>query len=257
MTVGKDFMSRFESSLPNSILEQAAEPVGRRLLAEYGALYVASGGAIPPDRIVFRDQTEVDGFQSRVDVGSICFDAITIELQRPAADKLAEAAEAAAGSGLSITPRGPDSGRRSYQDTVSLWHSRVEPALDHWLAHGRLDADTVARIRTLPPFEQVPVVLSLEEQGIYFAKDLSKTILYSVAPPGASQHLSMLAFDAAEFNDPQVRQILEDHFWFQTVPSDLPHFTFLGRPESELKDVGLKAVKSSERTFWVPDLERV
>jgi len=100
----------------------------------------------------------------------------------------------------------------------------------------------------------VPIVLSLEEQGIYFAKDLSKTILYSVAPPGASQHLSMLAFDVAEFNEPRVREILEAHFWYQTVPSDLPHFTFLGVPVDELQNLSLKPVIHSDRIFWVPDL---
>jgi hypothetical protein len=96
--------------------------------------------------------------------------------------------------------------------------------------------------------------LLLEEQGIYFAKDLSKTILYSVAPPGTSQHLSMLAFDVAEFNESNVREILEEQFWYQTVPSDLPHFTFLGVPVEELPGLSLKAVTHSERIFWVPDL---
>jgi hypothetical protein len=113
-----------------------------------------------------------------------------------------------------------------------------------------------SEIRKLSPFAQVPIVLSLEEKGIFFAKDLKKTILYSVAPPGTSQHLSMLAFDVKEFNDKAVRDILNDHFWYQTVPSDLPHFTFLGVSNSRLPLLGLKAVTNTEREFWVPNVDR-
>ena len=247
-------MVSFKSLLTKRVLRQADEPVGQRLLAEYGSVFVARGDTIQPDRIIFRDQAEVTAFQEGVSIGSVRFDDLVIELQNPAAEKLAQAKESAQSRGLTITPRGADSGRRSYDETVSLWLSRVEPALEHWTANGRLSNENAENIRRLSPFEQVPIVLSLEEQGIYFAKDLSKTILYSVAPPGTSQHLSMLAFDVAEFNEPRVREILEEHFWFQTVPSDLPHFTFLGVPVEELPDLGLKAVTSSERIFWVPDL---
>ena len=49
-----------------------------------------------------------------------------------------------------------------------------------------VDQAEAARIRGLTPYEQVPEVFRLESQGIYFAKDLSKSIIYSVAPPGAS-----------------------------------------------------------------------
>jgi hypothetical protein len=114
--------------------------------------------------------------------------------------------------------------------------------------------DQANRIRSLAPYEQVPEVFALEEEGIYFAKDLSKSIIYSVAPPGASQHLSLLAFDVAEFGDEDVRRILADHYWYQTVVSDLPHFTYLGVPVSELNDLGLKKVEHQSREFWIPDL---
>ena len=53
----------------------------------------------------------------------------------------------------------------------------------------------------------------------------------------------MLAFDANEFLDARVRQILADNGWFQTVLSDLPHFTYLGLIEQELPDHGLKPVE--------------
>jgi hypothetical protein len=100
----------------------------------------------------------------------------------------------------------------------------------------------------------VPEVFTLEEQGMFFAKDLSKSIIYSVAPPGTSQHLSLLAFDVKEFDDRRIRDLLARHGWFQTVVSDLPHFTFLGVEENELPGLGLKNITSIDRSFWVPDI---
>jgi len=248
-------MTLFQSLLSEIVRKQAAKPVGKRLLAEYGAVFAARGGAFPPDRIIFKDDLEVDEFQNKVRYKSIRFGDLNIELQSAAATSLSEAIGAASVAGLTISPRGKDSGRRRYEETVRLWLSRVEPALDHWTAKDKLSSEDAERIRTLSPFQQVPVVLALEEKGIFFSKDLSKTILYSVAPPGTSQHLAMLAFDVAEFDRAKVREILACHFWYQTVPSDLPHFTFLGVRESELTGLGLKKLTQSERSFWVPNLD--
>jgi LAS superfamily LD-carboxypeptidase LdcB len=236
------------------VRDQANEPVAARLLAEYGSIFVASGGASPPDRIIFQDEIDVQRFQRSVNIGSVQFGETTIELQSAAAEALARAVGSAERSGLSIRPRSADSGRRSYHDTVELWLSRVEPALTHWLAANRLSFIETERIRKLSPFEQVKVIFELEETGLYFAKDLSKSIIYSVAPPGASQHLSMLAFDVAEYSDERVRNILAEHFWYQTVASDLPHFTYLGIPESDLTNFGLKPLTIEPFVFWRPDL---
>jgi hypothetical protein len=160
----------------------------------------------------------------------------------------------ASAAGFSISPRGSDSARRDYDGTVELWKSRVEPALVHWVGLGRMTEDQASKIRSLEPHEQVPEVFALEKEGIYFAKDLTKSIIYSVAPPGASQHLSLLAFDVAEFDEARVRRILADHFWYQTVVSDLPHFTFLGVEEWQLPALGLTKVEHHSRDFWIPDL---
>ncbi|OXR39561.1 hypothetical protein B7C42_08371 [Nocardia cerradoensis] len=51
-----------------------------------------------------------------------------------------------------------------------------------------------------------------------------------------------------------MREILADCGWFQTVPTDLPHFTYLGVEERELPALGLKKIIEDERIFWVPDL---
>jgi hypothetical protein len=83
---------------------------------------------------------------------------------------------------------------------------------------------------------------------------LDKSILYSVAAPGASQHIFMLALDVQQFGDKRVRDILADNGWFQTVVSDLPHFTFIGVSEPELPSLGLKPVTSGGQKFWIPNL---
>jgi hypothetical protein len=243
----------FFANLPGKIVlgDSNAEQL---LLREYGSVFVARGGAIPPDRIVFRDSDEVNRFQARLQIVVDAIGEFQIELQKPAMDALRSAMAAAASTGRSISPRGADSSRRGYEQTVELWKSRVEPGLDHWLGLGAIGLETVNRILALPPSEQVAEVLDLESQEIWFAKDLTKSIIYSVAPPGTSQHLSLLAYDVKEFADADVRAILADHGWFRTVTSDLPHFTFLGVTEEELPGLGLKKVDCEGDLFWVPDI---
>jgi hypothetical protein len=168
---------------------------------------------------------------------------------------LLEARAAAQSENLEITPRdGAEAARRSYADTVRLWNSRFLPALDHWTKVGRLTESDANRLRSLPVNQQTAEGLDLGTQGIFFSKDLSKSVLYSIAAPGTSQHLAMLAFDANEFLNQRVREILAEHGWFQTVLSDLPHFTFLGLCEDDLANRGLKAVEANQQKFWIPDV---
>ena len=244
---------RFFDNLPSDLLldDTIAE---QRLLREYGAVFLARGGVIPPDRVVFADETDVARFQASLDRTEFELGGFRFELQRAAAEALLAAVDEAAAVGRTLTPRGQDSAGRNYAGTVELWKSRVEPALDHWTGNGRLTSEQAEHIRTLAPFAQVPVVFELEEQGIYFAQDLSKSIIYSVAPPGASQHLSLLAFDITEFADAEVRVILARHGWYQTVLSDLPHFTFLDIEEQSLGDLGLRETLHAGYKFWVPDV---
>lgn len=243
----------FMANLPDGFAPPSDE-VGRRILKEYGAVFVARGGAVPPTRVVFRDEAEVAAFQKSAGSARETVGGVSIELQPAAVKALKNAVAEANQSGASITPRGTDAAKRSYQDTVVLWKSRVDPGLTHWSGQGRISAADAARIRALSPYEQVPEIFKLESQGMYFAKDLSKSIIYSVAPPGTSQHLSMLALDVSEFNDAKVRSILAKHGWHQTVVSDLPHFTFLGVTESDLPKLGLKKVNDGGRAFWIPDI---
>ena len=230
------------------------DPVARRILNEYGAVFVAAAGVLPPPVCIFTGAEEVEAFQRAAQVEAREMGGVLIELQPAAMRALVAARAEAAASGLDITPRdGSESARRGYADTVRLWNSRLLPALEHWRARGRLTDEEAERVRRLPVREQVGAVLELERGGVYFSKDFSKSILYSVAAPGASQHLSLLAFDAAEYADARVRAVLARHGWFRTVRSDCPHFTYLGLSESRLPAHGLKKIKTADGEFWVPN----
>ena len=252
-TIADEKDGMFLKKLPADFV-MPRDGVEERLLREYGSVFVAGGGVTAPGKVVFKDESEVFDFQSGLASKVRKIGGYDMELQAAAMGALTEAVSEAAEKGLSISPRGADSAKRGYAGTVELWESRVEPALEHWLAQGRITQAEAESLRALPPYEQVPEVFKLEAEGIFFAKDLSKSIIYSVAPPGASQHLAMLAFDAMEHAEEGVRAILARHGWYQTVTSDLPHFTFLGVAEEKLGRLGLRSVEHGGRTFWVPDL---
>ncbi len=243
----------FKLNLPDGF-SFPRKSVEKRILREYGALFAARGGAIPPRTVIFKNEVEVAAFQDALPAAAEDFGEFTIELQTPAMENLRTAIAEARDNNLKITPRGPDSGRRSYAETVELWASRVNPGLIHWVNQKKLTERAASKIRRMPPFEQVPEIFKLEAEEIFFSKDLSKSIVYSVAPPGTSQHLSMLALDVSEHNDAAVRAMLAKNQWFQTVVSDLPHFTFLGAAENQLSGLGLKKVVNGGREFWLPDL---
>ncbi|HEX8127632.1 MAG TPA: hypothetical protein VF527_00795 [Pyrinomonadaceae bacterium] len=233
----------------------ACDAVERRLLAEYGAMFVADVSVRVPPRCVFRSEEECARFQAEVEPRAAFIADARIELQPAALDALLAARAEAHTHGLEITPRGgAEAARRSYADTLRLWESRVTPALAHWVSAKALAPDEAERLGALCCAEQIAAVLEEEERGNFFSKDFSRTILSSVAAPGASQHLAMLAFDATEFRDERVREILAHHGWFQTVLHDLPHFTFLGVREKELHALGLKRVVERGQDFWIPNI---
>ena len=232
-------------------------PVESRLFAEYGAVFVTT--AVPPPTILFRDSQQVELFQAALSVGGLKFGDYEVELQAQAMEALNSAAEELSERGQSLSARAADAGRRSYDDSVRLWTRNVTRGLQHWEGQGRMDPARARSIRELAPAEQVAVILELEEtELLYFGTFFDKSILYSVAAPGASQHLSLLAFDAAEYQDGIVEIVFERHGWFRTVINDLPHFTYLGRREEELIGLGLERVVrsygDSEYHFWIPDV---
>lgn len=241
-------------------MSKISSPVEVRLFNEYGAVFVTR--ATPPPSVIFEDEAAVERFQSTLQTRRATLGEFEIELQREAMDALVRAASEVAGEGGSLTPRANDSGRRSYSDTIGLWNRNVTRGLDYWLQLGRITSDQAHRIRDLNPVEQVAVILELEEsEQIYFGTFFDKSILYSVAAPGASQHLSMLAFDVAEFQSRSVEMALNRNGWFRSVAYDFPHFTYLGHDEDSLPALGLtrimRAYNSCEYFFWVPEPARI
>jgi hypothetical protein len=233
----------------------AGDPVARRVLEDYGAVYIADKKVLPPPQCVFTSENEVTKFQAEAGYRTETIGFDDIELQPAAMKALMKARKEAQKENLDITPRdGAEAARRNYEDSVRLWNTRFLPALDYWLEQQKLTLNQVERMKALPLHDQVAEVLELEKSGIYFSKDLSKSILYSIAAPGASQHIAMLAFDVNEFDNSRVREILAKHGWFQTVLSDLPHFTFLGLKEKDLPKRGLKSVEVNGQIFWIPNV---
>jgi len=247
--------SAFSKNLPKGFhWPDAGDELSLRVLEEYGAIFVARGVVTPPV-VIFPDRNAVSHWQSSLGTEEAEFAGTAVRLQCAAMRALLKAREEAIQAHAGISPRGLDAAQRSYDETLELWRSRVDPGLQHWMAKGLLSAAEAERIRELPARQQASAILDLEKRGLYFSKDFSKSVLFSVAPPGASQHLSLLAFDVKEHDSPVVRSILERHGWFQTVRSDLPHFTYLGVDKNLLPSLGLKMVRRGGRMFWLPNLD--
>lgn len=247
----KEYKRDFETVCPIT-----SDWVSAKIFREYGAIFVAKGGAMLPPRCIYESEAELDRFHSQLDSQTEVVDGVRVTLQRPAMAALLNARLQAAKRRLKISPRGgATASARSYSATVTLWKSRVDPGLRYWRQRGRISAADANAAADAPTREQIEKILAWEEDGMFFSKDLSKSILYSVAVPGASQHNFLLALDVQQFGNAQVRAILAENGWFQTVKSDLPHFTYLGLKESELPAHGLKSVTVGGQKFWVPNLK--
>lgn len=245
-----------ERKLNEADICNANDAVQLRILNEYGAVFIAHSGVVPPPVCMFTSAKAVDDFQQRIFKAGADVGGTYIELQTVAMQELLKAREEALKQNLDITPRGgAEAARRNYADTLRLWKSRFDPASEHWKNQGRLTEEQVEKLKSLPIKEQVGEVLELEKQGIYFNTFFDNSILYSVAAPGTSQHLSMLALDVKQFDDKQVRDVLAKHGWFRTVQNDQPHFTFLGHKEKDLKKMGLKKIETKDGEFWIPDVD--
>ena len=231
------------------------DPAANRVFREYGAIFVSDNGGKIPARCIFDDETQVGAFQSQINPKTVVVGGTSVTLQESAMNALLEAVKDAAKKKLRISPRGGSlAAARSYRDTERLWYTRFFPALAYWVGKGKIPRQEADNAKSLLIHQQVVQVLEWESKGFYFSKDLSKSILFSVAAPGASQHIFMLALDVEQFANKNVREILADHGWFQTVQSDLPHFTYLGVRESELPALGLKKVTHGGQIFWIPNV---
>jgi hypothetical protein len=230
-----------------------ANPLAARVLSEYGSIFVASDDVRLPSTCIFGSGPEVDKFQSELEIMEGSVGGVQLELQRPAMLALLKVIDELALVGKKITPLdGRVAARRSFEDTVRIWNSRFHPALDHWTRLGRIAREEAEWARQAPLQRQAEKVMEWESRGLYFSTDLSRSIFRSVAPPGTSQHLSLLAFDVVESRDAKVRSLLNKHGWYQTILTDEPHFTYLGLSDSELSRRGLTKITRTGGTYWIP-----
>ena len=239
------------------IFASVSSAVERRLFCEYGAVHVTK--ATPPPCVMFAGAAEVESYQASLSIHRARIGDHEIALQSEAMEALLAAANELESQGGKITARAADAGARSYQDTVGLWLRNVTRGLEHWQNLDRIPAKHAQDILSLPLVEQVGVILDLEQiEEIYFGTFFDKSILFSVAAPGASQHLSLLAFDVTVYQDEAAERVLGLHGWYRTVPNDLPHFTYLGHKQGALTEQGLMLVPrqygESTYRFWVPNL---
>ncbi len=249
-------LKSFQNITLEKICPTETDATAKRIFSEYGAIFISNGTKLP-GKCIFSGEAELQSFQIQSLPQAANVGGVNIELQKPAMEALLKAQKEAAKKRLQITPRGGSlAARRSFEDTVRLWNSRFYPALNYWVGRRKISRQESATARALPIREQVAKVLEWENEGFFFSKDLSKSILFSVAAPGASQHNFLLALDVQQFANKEVRRILADHGWFQTVKSDAPHFTYLGVKESELPALGLKAETVGGQKFWIPNLEQ-
>ena len=230
--------------------------VARRVFKDYGAMFIAVDDVKYPSKCVFATEDEVMSFQSGVKAKTAVINNVSVTLQEEAFNALEKARAEAIKAGLNVTPRGGSASKRSFADTARIWNSRFEPGLKHWIAQKRISAADAEKARRMDIIDQVAQVMEWEKDRIWFSTRFNYSIFSSVAAPGTSQHLSMIALDVTQFADKRVRAILNKHGWFQTIIDDTPHFTYLGRKEKDLPKYGLRPETKDGFTFWIPNFER-
>jgi len=232
----------------------AANKAARRVLMEYGAMFAASDRVTVPPVCIFQDQVAVQAFHQRLETTELNVDGAAIRLQTPAAKSMATLLESAGALNLHIRPLdGAVAGGRDFADTSRIWNSRVEPALEYWTRRGKISVEDGSTFRSLPLKDQIEKIIQWEESGLLFGTGRGICIFSSTAPPGTSQHLSLIAFDVAPPVTSIVRTLFNANGWYQTVRGDVSHFTYLGLVESELPKRGLVAVRYNGVVYWIPN----
>lgn len=229
--------------------------VANRIIFQFGAMFSASDSVGRPTSCYYPDAASVKAFQGTLRVLSAPVDGVAVSLQEPAMRSLVDAVAECERQGIKVRPfDGAIAAARTYEDTARLWNSRFLRALDHWMLSGKIpEADAVAA-RNEPTVSQLKRVVEWENQGLWFGTSLSGSIFSSVAAPGTSQHLFLLAFDVAPPVSPRLVPIFNAKGWYRTVTGDPTHFTYLGTPETELPSRGLQKIRFRGVDYWVPAL---
>src|SRR5215203_3448630 len=72
----------------NNVKVDRNDPVQTRVLADYGAVFVARGGAVPPPTVLFSSDEETNAWQASVPTRRERLGQYTVELQAPAMEAL-------------------------------------------------------------------------------------------------------------------------------------------------------------------------
>ncbi|MBK9529219.1 MAG: hypothetical protein IPO41_13110 [Acidobacteria bacterium] len=232
------------------------DPLTKRLLTEYGAIFVASQKVVLPYKCILEREADVQAFQAIANPRYQQVGGVTVTLQEVALVAFLAARAAAAKEGVAISVRGGSTAStRDYAKTVALWESRFHPALLHWSARGRITKADADRARQMPMREQIATVFGWEERKFGFVRIfLNRSYIRSRLQERRAQFHARSRHRAV-WQCTKVRKISGDHGWFQTVKSDLPHFTYLGRTRDELQSLGLKREVISGQEFWIPNME--
>ncbi|MDQ3712583.1 MAG: hypothetical protein M3388_10245 [Acidobacteriota bacterium] len=117
--------TKFERNLPADFLPAADDAMANRLLKDYGAMFVARGGAVPPPKIVFENGAECADWQNRIAVRRENFGGINVELQTAAMTALINAREELRARNLPVTARGAI--------TTTRWKSGGRALFRRWI----------------------------------------------------------------------------------------------------------------------------
>jgi hypothetical protein len=218
-------------------------------------MYAATDAVSLPGKCIYANSQDVAAYQRTLKTSVMELSGSRIELQTAAVAALDAARAEAVKEGVTLSPFDPPvAARRDYNDSVRIWNKRLFPALAYWESAGIITPDESFALRNMPLVDQARKVLEWENRGYNFGTGRAKSIFASCSPPGASQHLSLIALDVVQYQDGLARQLLNRHGWYQTVVDDPGHFTFLGIGENELPARGLKLVPAGGYSYWVPDI---
>ena len=138
----------------------AGDHIARRVLHDYGAMFLASNDVLPPPVCMFTEENEVTRFHKAAGRAACTINDSVVELQPAAMSALLKARAMARVEELDISPRdGAEAARRTFADTVRLWNSRFFPALQHWTNAGKLTTDQTERLCALPLNQQALIYL--------------------------------------------------------------------------------------------------
>jgi hypothetical protein len=228
--------------------------LARRVFAEYGAVFAATERIKIPPTCIFADEAAVSSFRSKLQIQQVAIRGTNLLLQKDAADALTQVLADAESQGITIAPLdGSIAGGRTYYETLRIWNSRFEPALKYWARCKMISEEEVTAVRSMKLDQQVEKVIEWESKGYWFGTNRSGSIFSSTAPPGTSQHISLIALDIAPPLTPSKRALLNARGWYQTVKGDPGHFTYLGLSESDLPSRGLRSIYFDGWTYWLPD----